>query len=248
MAGEFFPQLVRTHSRRLRRELARVRVPTVVLLVAVMLTGASAASLGGLRVVRLFARTVAASSGAPQVFTSDGFTAANGTNLNGRVPLVGPAWEVDVPTFSITANQLAANGAGLVNALVQTGRLDARAEVTLTVGAAINSGIIFNDNNVRALYVLWNQAGGGRLRLIGYNGGPVTIVTVTGVGVVSPSVLRVESQANQIRVFLNGVLRINYTLTVGEVALYRTATNTRWGLIADTDSTTRFDNFRVESL
>lgn len=210
------------------------------------LLGASAASLNGAIAAKLGAWNVTQGTGAPTVLTWSSFTGATGTNLSGKA-LNGPGtWIVDAGTWTIQTNRAAASNTTRANMSVNVGTQNATAVVTLTIGASARAGLVVNDNGTAALYAIYSRNAGGRIRLYKDNGTQTLLATVSGVGTPASAVLKVDSTTTTIKVSFAGTQVLTYTLTAAEAATYHAAGNNRFGLIADRDTVTRFDDFHVD--
>jgi hypothetical protein len=59
--------------------------------------------------------------------------------------------------------------------------------------------------------------------------------------------VRLESPSTSIlKVYLDGVLKITYTLTAGEQTTFKNGTHTWAGIACSSDSTSTFDNFHLD--
>jgi hypothetical protein len=124
--------------------------------------------------------------------------------------------------------------------------VNAAVEATLSFPVtARRAGLTFDDDGTNGMYVVYTDVNGGSLFLYKAAGAITQIASVTGVGVVATADLRVETFDPTVKVYLNGTLWLAYTLTAAERTTFKAAANTRFGLIADADANTRFDDFRV---
>lgn len=219
------------------------------ILIAVFLASAvgfSAASLNGIVTAKIGAWTIPGSTGAPTVVTWTGFTGSNNTRLSGANLEGGGSWVADIGTWTIQSNQAATNSVSLANMSVDVGSNSASAWATLTFGATARAGVMALDNGGVAIYALYSKGSGGTIQLYKYSGGQVLLATVTGVGTPTSAVMGLDATTNVMRVSWNGAVVLSYTLTASEVGTFKTGTNHRFGIIADSDSLTRFDNFHVD--
>ncbi len=210
------------------------------------LVGASAASLNGAVAADLGAWNVTQGTGARTVLTWSSFTGVDGTNLNGTA-LNGPGtWVAGAGTWTIRANAAASSNTVRSNLSVDVGTQNAIAVVTLTIGASARAGLIVNSNGTASLYALYSRGAGGTIQLYKNNGTQTLLGTVTGVGRPASGLLEVDSTTTTIKVSFAGTQVLTYILTAAEAAIHHGATNTRFGLIADRDNRTRFDDFHVD--
>jgi hypothetical protein len=210
------------------------------------LVGASAASLNGAATARIGGWTYPATNVAPTVLTWASFTGANNTNLDGATLNGGGTWSADIGTWRIQSNAANAGNTALANLVTNVGTQNATVVATLVTGATSNAGVIANDNGTNALFVLYTKAAGGTLTLYKYAGSSVSLSSVTGVGTAANSTLKLDSTTTTIKVSWNGTQVISYTLNPAEVVTFHSAANSRFGLIANGDSASRFDDFHVD--
>lgn len=229
----------------------RVRTTPIAMaaLMAVVLVTASAASLGGIDVADLFSWSGPVSVSVPSPIGADDF-ACNG-DLHGQSDDLGHVWSDHGGSWQCVGGGLvrARDRVPLGHATVDFGVSD-----HVYVTAAINSISTQNDRSGLGVSVL--SDGGSHLYVIyERDQGRVTLgkrevalVTVLGTAPVSDrdaAVLRVEIDQPQIRVLIDGVSVITYTMSPVETTLF--GGNTRFGLDADNDNQSRFDWFRAES-
>ena len=195
----------------------------------------------------LSAFSMAASTGAPNVLTWANFTGTNGTNLSGKTLNGGGTWVVDGGTWTIQTNAAGSTNVALANIDTNVGTQNASAIATLTFGATANAGLVALDNGTTALYTLYSKAAGGTMTLLKYAGGAVVLATATGVGAPASALVKLDASTSTIKVSFAGTQVLTYTLTAAEITSLKGATNNRFGLMADADGTTRFDDFHVDN-
>ncbi len=210
------------------------------------LVGASAASLNGTSPAKLGGWTYPQTIPAPTVLAWANFVGTNGTNLSGRALNAGGSWIVDIGTWTIQSNTAAASNTAIANVGVVATTQNASVIATLNLGASANAGVLANDNGTVALYALYSKAAGGTIKLYKYTGGATVLATVTGVGTPTSATLKLDSATTTIKVSWNGTQVLSYTLTTAEATTLHGAANNRFGLIADSDSVTRFDDFHID--
>lgn len=210
---------------------------------------AAAASLPTTRAM-LFASDLVGSTGAPTVLAWSNFTGASGTNLSGKALNAGGAWTVHLGTFVIdTLNRGRATPAtAYANMSVNAGVVAASVEVVLTfTTTARRAGVTFNDDGSNGMFAEFSDLNGGQALLFKADTTGITqIGSALGLGAPASVTLRVDATTTTTKVFVNGVQKIAYTLTALESTTFRSAANTRFGLIADNDAGTRFDDFHVD--
>lgn len=208
---------------------------------------AGAANLGPQSPKTLGAWVIPGGTGAPNVITWANFNGVTGTNLSGKA-LNGPGtWTVDGGIWTIQANNAASTNVAIANVDVNVGTQNAASLATLTLGASANSGLVALDNGTVAVYVLYSKAAGGTITLYKYSGGPVVLGTVAGVGSPASAVMKLDATTTTMKVSFAGALVLSYPLTAAEIATLKTAANNRFGLIANNDAVTRFDDFHVDN-
>jgi hypothetical protein len=228
----------------------RRRPASTLLALLVVTTGLVVASAARIPLAsaNLAEYTINGGTGAPVVYTWSNFTGATNTNLNGAALNGGGTWTVHVGTWVLdNANRGKASAStALANMSTNVGQVNAAVEAVLTFPVtARRAGLTFNDDSNNGMFVVYTDTAGGSLLLYKAAGAITQIAAVTGVGVVATADLRVEAFDPTVKVYLNGTLWITYTLTAAERTTFKAAGNTRYGLIADSDANTRFDDFRV---
>ena len=195
----------------------------------------------------LTAFSMVASTGAPNVLTWANFTGANGTNLSGKA-LNGPGtWIVDTGSWTIQTNAAGSTNVALANMDTNVGTQNASALATLTFGATANAGLVALDNGTTALYTLYSKAGGGTMTLYKYAGGAVALASAAGIGTPASALVKLDAMTSTIKVSFAGAQVLSYTLTAAEVTSLKGAANNRFGMMANSDGTTRFDDFHVDN-
>lgn len=195
----------------------------------------------------LSAFSMVASTGAPNVLTWANFTGANGTNLSAKTLNGGGTWIADSGTWTIQTGTAASTNAPLANVDTNVGTQNASALATLTFGATANAGLVALDNGTTTLYTLYSKAGGGTMTLYKYAGGAMTLATAAGIGTPASALVKLDASTSTIKVSFAGTQVLTYTLTAAEVTSLKGAANNRFGLMADADGTTRFDDFHVDN-
>lgn len=219
------------------------------MLAAVVATGipAFAASLNGLTAAPLGAWNVPGGTGAPTVLTWASFTFPNNTNLDGAALDGGGTWIADIGTWRVQANEARVNKTSLANISVDVGTNSASVSATLTFGPSARAGVMALDNGGVAFYALYSKTGGGTIQLYKYSGGQVLRASTSGIGTPASAAMRLDARTNDLTVSWNGSVVLSYTLTGPEIGAFKSGTNTRFGIIADNDNLTRFDDFHVDT-
>ena len=208
---------------------------------------AGAANLGPQTNKTLGAWVIPGGTGAPNVVTWANFTGVTGTNLSGKA-LNGPGnWIVGGGTWTIQTNTARSTRVARARMTVNAGTQNAAALATLTFGASPDAGLVALDNGTVYVYAIYSTAAGGKITLYKYSGGAVVLGTVTGVGRPASALMKLDASTTTLKVSFAGTLVLSYTLTAAEIAVFKTPANNRFGLIADNDNATRFDDFHVDN-
>lgn len=209
---------------------------------------------------QITAQNLDGTSGAPTVYSWDNFDRVLNL-LPGSVSPGGLVWKPQIGTWVLdgaTARTTTSNKDA--NVLMDLATVDASLVVTLNpIGTNARPGITVNDDGSNNMLLLYSSAGGGTLTLSTYFGPTrVFLASTSGVGAPGSSVeVRVTSNGPTITVFVNGTLRITQTLTganlckfkdIGPGCVPSNGANVGFGIWADTDTVSTFDNFRVESV
>ena len=239
-----------TSRRRYPARAAMVVTAVTTMAAAVAVAGPAQAAGTGLTTKRLFAAQLTTVPVVPTVYAWANFTGANNASL-ATIPLnSGQTWTLHRGAWMITTNRARVSPA-ITSAVASAGvsQVDAAVQATLTMSTTRRVGLSFNDDGTERLVAVHSNPNGGQLQLYKTTtaGGTVLLSTATGTGAAASATLRVEAFGATVRVLLNGTLRITYTLTAAEQAVLKDAGNSRFGLFTDSDSTSRLDDFRVES-
>ena len=232
---------------RTRRTLRNVTAIVMTVFVASAL-GVSAASLNGLAAAKLGAWNVPGTTGAPTVATWSNFTAPNNTNLNGAALNGGGTWIAQFGTWRVNSNRAGSSNTGFSNLTTSVGTVNAAVEATtIDLGGNPTAGLVALSNGTSFVFAQYEKSSGGRIRLFKYVSGTVTqLAEVTGAGgpVISP--MRLDAITNTLKVSWNGAVVLTYSLTAAEAAVFKSAGHTRFGIIANGDPGTNFDDFHVD--
>lgn len=220
-------------------------------IVAVSVTAASASGLGGLTTAGLAGFSFSTSSGAPTVIAQDAFDGTNGTALSGATTDDGNhTWTQFGGTWTISGNKAKSTKASPSGLIVNTGVSSGAAEVTITgSGPNYDAEVLFNASSTGNDHLLLTWLGGGALELWKYVGGTYTrLATLGSQGTPTNRRIRIESTTgNQLLGYIDGVLKLSYTLTAGEQTTFKNASHTYAGLVAYNDNSSTFDDFHAES-
>lgn len=221
------------------------------------LSAASAATVGGVSSGDLSSFSIASGSGAPTVLTWENFDGPDGTAISGTNPDWGPGtWRSLGGFWSIQGNEADSTSVGLGSINVHSpGTLDAAIEVKLNRfgSTTFDAGILFNDNDYSVMIMRYQSGGNGTLALTNWDGGYSTMATVTNLypaGIATaPAVitLRVRAVGTLVEGYIDGALVLTYTLTAGEQATFKAAAHDGYGLWAEQDGTTKFDDFHIDT-
>ena len=209
---------------------------------------------------QITAQNITGVSGAPTVYSWDDFDRVLNL-LPGSVSPGGLVWKPQIGTWLLDgATARTSTSDKDANVLMDIPTVDASMVVTITPGiGTARPGVTFNDDGTNNMLLLYSASGGGTLTLSTYFG-PTRVFLASTSGVGNPNStfeLRVTSNGPTITVFVNGTLRITQTLTGTNLCKFKdTGTgcvsdgnpNVGFGIWADTDTSSTFDNFRVESV
>ncbi len=218
---------------------------------------ASAATVGGVVPDELASFAFPSTTGAPTVLTWENFDGPNGTNISGTNPDWGPGvWRSLGGTWRIQGNQADSTSSGLGSINVHSpGLVDAAVEITLDRfgSTTFDAGLLFNDNDYSVLILRYQSAGNGTLALYNWNGGYTLMSSISnlypgGIATAPATVtLRARSNGAQVDSFIDGVLAFSYTLTPAEQTIYKSPTHDGYGMWAEFDTTTKFDDFHIDT-
>ena len=243
-----------------RRPRRRVLVAAGALAIASMLIGRALAAGLILSGEQITAQNIDGTSGAPTIYSWDNFDRVLNL-LPGSVSPGGLVWKPQIGTWVLngaTARTTTSNKDA--NVLMDLAVLDASMVVTITPGnGTARPGVTFNDDGTNNMLLLYSSAGGGTLTLSTYFG-PTRVFLASTSGVGNPNStfeLRVTSNGPTITVFVNGTLRMTQTLTgtnlckfkdIGPGCVSDGKPNVGFGIWADSDTLSTFDDFRLESV
>jgi hypothetical protein len=190
---------------------------------------------------------LAGSPTVPTVYAATDFTGTDGQSIT-AVPLAtGQTWTINGGNWTIMGNEATHNNTPMANASVSAGTTSAAVQVTLDFPAtARRAGVTLLGDATSFLYAVVDNGNGGQVLLYKRVGSTSTLLgSLTGVGLPQTAVLRVEAFTNTINVYFAGTLVISYTLNSAEVTQFKAATHVRFGIIADSDPQTNFNDFIV---
>jgi len=221
---------------------------TLVAVIIASAVGASAATLNGIAAGSLGAWNVPGSTNAPTVLTWSSFTGANNTNLSGATLDGGGTWIAQFGTWRVRSNEATSNNVAFSNLTTSVGTVNAAVEATtIDLGGSPRSGLVAMSNGSSFLFSQYEKSSGGRVRLFKYVSGAVTMLAeATGTGGPVASAMRLDATTNTIKVSWNGAVVVTYSLTPAEVALFKSVGHTRFGIIANGDPGTDFDDFHID--
>lgn len=195
----------------------------------------------------LFATRLTTGSAVPPPLVTEDFSV--GGNLGGRTASNGNVWTA-LPSsnrWRVQNGVATSRGDANASAFVDVGRSQATVSVVLRPGSERNAGVVLNANTAGtvAVHVLYRAGGTIELRLRGLSGTtPQTIATVGVTPTGQPVTLEVTMGAGGVlTVRFAGSLVGTRTLAAADWALL--SSNTRFGLAADADADTTFDDFAV---
>ncbi len=218
---------------------------------------ASAASLGGASAAGQAAFAFAASSGAPTVLAYERFTGTTNSNLNNTGTNSGGfTWTALNGSWSVQSNQARSTSADTSLLVFNSGVSNGSVEATIfrNGNASWDTGVVINANSTGTdgLYANWWSGTNGNIDLYKRVGSTFTqIASVSNLYasiVPASATIRIESPSTSVvKVYLDGVLKITYTLTSGEQTTFKNATHRYVGIEAYFDATSTFDNFHLDA-
>ena len=238
----------------------RVVVAGVLLAVMSVVIGRAFAANLLLSGEQITAENLDGTSGAPTVYGSATFDRVQNP-LQGTTSPTGGFWKPQIGTWltnGTTARTSTSNANA--NVIMDAPAVDASMVVTINPGnGTVRPGVTFNDDGNNNMLLLYSSNGGGTLTLSTYFGPTrVFVASVNGIG--NPNTafeLRVTSIGPTITVYVNGTLRMTQTLSganlckfkdIGPGCVSDNQPNVGFGLWADSDTSSTFDNFRIESV
>ncbi len=231
-------------TRRTLRNLAAMLLAVV----AASAVAASAASLNGIAAADLGSWTVPGGTGAPTVLTWADFDGANNTKLAGTTLNGGGTWTGQNGTWRSVSNQARSSRKARSNLTTPVGTTNAAVEAQLHPGKNPSAGLIALSDGTSYVWAELTKSSGGRISLYEYVGGTATqLAQVSGVGLPASAIMRLDVGTDTVAVSWNGAVVLTYALTASEIARFRSAGHDRFGLMANGDSATRFDDFHVDS-
>lgn len=172
---------------------------------------------------------------------TDTFTAANGTNLNGRTTETGSkTWTVGNGVFDINTNKVRPTTvSGSAYATLDAGAANIDMSVDVTIGATTVDGLLFRFVDGANYWRVDLVTGTDRLHLIrstaGAEDGSISGAVSLDVG--NTYTIRVVTSGTSISAYVNGVLIASTTNSTHQTA-------TKHGIIAGSTNT-RFDNLSI---
>ncbi len=231
-------------TRRTLRNLAA----TLLAVFAASVVGVSAASLNGIAAASLGAWTVPGGTGAPTVLTWTDFTGANNTNLAGGTLNGGGTWIAQNGTWRSFSNQARSSNRARSNLTTHAGTTYASVEAQLHPGGNPSSGLVAMSDGNSYVWAELTKSSGGRIRLYEYVGGTATqLAEITGVGLPAYALMRLDASTDTIKVSWNSAVVLTYALTGSEIARFRSTGHDRFGLMANSDPATDFDDFHLDT-
>lgn len=218
---------------------------------------ASAASLGGANGPSIAAFAFASSSLAPTVLAYENFTGTTGSSLNGTTTDSGGfTWVANAGSWTVQSDEARSSNNPTANLLFDSGVSNGSVEAVLSRNGNTSwtAGVVFNANSSLSdgLVARWESNNSGTISLTKrISGSTTTLGTVTALypSTIPGSVtVRLESPATSvINVYLDGVLKVTYTLTSGDRTTFKNSTHQYTGLTAFQDTSSSFDDFHVDA-
>ena len=188
---------------------------------------------------------------------TDEFTGSNGSNLDNTSTDTGAKiWNALAGTWKIQGNQAISNAKPDSALVIPAGSSNGSVEATIyrNGSTSFDAYVLINANSNAndTLTFSWTSALNGSLELWKKTGGSwVKLQSVTGLypggmGTAPASaVVRLESPSTGVlKMYLDGVLKMTYTLTAGETTTFKNGTHTYSGIGSDNNATVTFDAYR----
>lgn len=217
---------------------------------------ASAASLGGASAAGQAAFSTAATSGAPTVRAHENFTGSNGSTLNGTsTDSGGFTWSAAAGTWTVQSNQADTNAVDSAMLLFNSGVSNgsAAAVISRNGNTGWDTGVVINANSTGSDCLLANWWSGSSGSISLYKRVSNSYTQLADVSNLYPSTIpssatvRIESPSSSvIKVYLDGVLKLTYTLTAGEQTTFKNGTHTYAGVEGYFDGTSTYDQFHLD--
>lgn len=217
---------------------------------------ASAASLGGATATGQAAFAPSASTGAPTVRAHENFTGSNGSAISGTsTDSGGFTWSAPAGTWTVQSNHADSNSVDSAMLLFNGGVSNGSAEAVISRNGNTgwDTAVVVNANSTGSdcLLANWWAGTGGSISL--YKRESNSYTQLANVSNLYPSIVpasatvRIESPSSSIiKVYLDGVLKLTYTLTAGEQTTFKNGTHTYAGVEGYFDGTATFDNFHLD--
>jgi hypothetical protein len=202
-------------------------------------------------------QNITGTTGAPTIYAWDNFDRSG--NLEGSTSPGGLVWKPQIGTWPLNGTTARTNTNNAdANVVIDLSTLDAAMVVTMTpVGTNARPGLTFNDDGSNNMLLLYSSAGGGTLTLSTYFGtSRVFLASTAGVGAPGTSFeVKVVSLGPTITISVNGTLRLTQTLTGTNLCKFKDTgagctpdgrANVGFGIWADNDTSSFFDDFRLE--
>lgn len=217
---------------------------------------ASAASLGGATSTGQAAFAFGASTGAPTVRAHENFTASNNSAISGTsTDSGGFTWSTPAGTWTVQSNQADSNSVDSAMLLFNGGVSNGSAEAVISRNSnnSWDTGVVINANSTGSDCLLANWWAGTSGSISLYKRVANSYTQLADVSNLYPSTIpasatvRIESPSSSIiKVYLDGVLKLTYTLSAGEQTTFKNGTHTYTGVEGYFDGTSTFDNFHLD--
>ena len=192
---------------------------------------------------------IVGSTGAPRVRAWDNF---NRSDAALGSPVVGGVWGTRNGMWVIDSKAAkSTNVASSTATLSLPTILNCRVDLDLSIGPTAHAGLNLSDDGTSNILVLYKKTSTvSELELLVWIGGsgPLpTPVATAPVATGSTATISVTLSGSDVTVLWNGVSTINYALTAQESTAVRDTNSIGYGVWAQSDAVSRFDNFRVET-
>jgi hypothetical protein len=231
----------------------------VLVLIAALaaISGSSAASLGGVTVPGVSGFSFGAATGAPTVVAYENFSGAdNSVILNTSTDGGGFTWLTNLGVWTVQGNQARSTSVGSGYLLFNGSSSNGSVEATISRNGNVlwDTYVIINSDSTFAngLLANWWHNAGGSIDLYKASGGSyIQVASVSNLypgSIPASAVVRLESPSTSvIKVYLDGVLKITYTLSSAEQTALKNSTHRYAGIGDNVDALSTFDNFHLDA-
>jgi hypothetical protein len=188
------------------------------------------------------------------VYVWDRFNRINNSSLGSAV--IGGSWQSNIGSWTISNNAAVTTANPNANVTINVpGILNGQLKTDFIFGATAEASLTFLDDGLNRMVLLYKKnavtSQVGLYSLIGSVAAPGVLpapVATFNFAPTNSALLKVVINGNVIQVWRSAVLLITYGLKPGEIAKLKDPGSNRVGFWAESDSLTRFDTVRFQSL